>query len=199
MKIREIVIESESKGPILGGQDRTNDNSDISVILEDGIIFTATAFTFDNIEFLRETYSKTGECLGGRYFWAKDMLLVSKIDRQEIELMIAHLIQESEFHAIFKRADSGKSVWVFNATNQRFSGGVFDKLTIAEEWIEDNKLTGILTKYPLNQGTLDWAIHNNMVNMKPEKLDVRKEDPDFIGGFTSASMEHYHYEDGKRE
>lgn len=95
--------------------------------------------------------------------------------------------------------DSGKFVWVFNSPKQPLSGGIFESLSLAETWVKRNKLTGMLTKYPINQGTLDWAIQNNLVNMKPEKLDAKKEDPDFIGGFTSASMEHYHYENGKRD
>ncbi|WP_223808774.1 DUF7710 domain-containing protein [Rufibacter hautae] len=199
MKVKEIVIESESKGHIIGGQEKTNDNSDIDVILEDGTVYSATAFTFENIRFLREENSKTGECLSGRYFWAKDMLLVSQIERREIETIINHLIREGEFHFVFKRVDSCKSVWVFNSINKLFSGGVFEDLVVAEEWIMRNKLTGILTKYPLDQGALDWAVKNGLVNMKPEKLKEKKVDPDFIGGFTSASMEHYHYESGNRE
>ncbi|RZL41138.1 MAG: hypothetical protein EOP00_25415 [Pedobacter sp.] len=92
-----------------------------------------------------------------------------------------------------------KFIWVFNTPKQSFSGGVFNNLLLAENWIRTNKLNGTLTKYPINQGTLDWAIKNDFVGMKPEKLELKKVDPDFIGGFTSASMEHYHYENGNRE
>ncbi len=35
--------------------------------------------------------------------------------------------------------------------------------------------------------------------MKPEKLKVKVDDPDFIGDFTSASMDHYHYEKGYKD
>ena len=91
-----------------------------------------------------------------------------------------------------------KSVWVFNKNNANFSGGVFNELDLAESWIKDNLLSGILTKYPLNQGVFDWAVENNMHSIKQEKLADKRKQPNFIGGFTTASQEHYHYENGIR-
>ncbi|KAA6430319.1 hypothetical protein FOE74_20810 [Rufibacter glacialis] len=95
--------------------------------------------------------------------------------------------------------DNRKSIWVFNSSNKGLPGGVFDDQFLAEKWIAKNKLTGTLTKYPVNQGALDWAIQNNMVNMKPDKLKVKAQDPYFIGEFTTASMEHYHFEGGCKD
>lgn len=91
-----------------------------------------------------------------------------------------------------------ESVWIFNKNNAAFSGGVFSQLELAEKWIKDNSLTGILTKYPLDQGVFDWAVENNMHNIKLEKVAEKSKQPNFIGGFTSASQEHYHYENGIR-
>ncbi|MBA6231404.1 MULTISPECIES: DUF7710 domain-containing protein [unclassified Colwellia] len=89
-----------------------------------------------------------------------------------------------------------KSVWVFNKNNANFSGGIFSELDLAESWIKDNRLSGVLTKYPLNQGVFDWAVENNMHSIKQEKLAEKSNQPNFIGGFTSARQEHYHYENG---
>ena len=50
-----------------------------------------------------------------------------------------------------------ESVWIFNQNNSSFSGGVFAELMLAEEWIRKNKLTGVLTKYPINQGTFAYS------------------------------------------
>jgi len=61
-----------------------------------------------------------------------------------------------------------KSVWVFNKNNSNFSGGIFSELELAENWIKENSLTGILTKYPLNQGVFDWAVENDMHSIKPK-------------------------------
>jgi len=91
-----------------------------------------------------------------------------------------------------------KSVWVFNKNNANFSGGVFSELDLAENWIKENSLTGNLTKYPLDQGVFDWAVKNDMHSIKPEKLAEKSKQPNFIGGFTTASQEHYHYENGIR-
>jgi hypothetical protein len=91
-----------------------------------------------------------------------------------------------------------ESVWIFNKNNAAFSGGVFSELNLAESWIKENSLTGILTKYPLDQGVFDWAIKNDMHNIKAEKVAEKSKQPNFVGGFTSASQEHYHYENGIR-
>ncbi|MFK7979510.1 MAG: hypothetical protein AB8G86_05985 [Saprospiraceae bacterium] len=87
------------------------------------------------------------------------------------------------------------SVWVFHGAGSRFTSGVFTDKTIAEEWITKNMLTGILTKYPINIGTYDWAISESFFEPKKEK----HKSAEFIQKFTSASQEHYHYENGDLE
>lgn len=86
-------------------------------------------------------------------------------------------------------------VYVFQSTGARFPGGVFSRLKKAEEWIQENKLSGLLTAYPLDAGAFEWATENSFFTPKREHHNT----PEFIGGFTSASMEHYHYENGKRQ
>ncbi|MEH0154523.1 hypothetical protein V6R21_10290 [Limibacter armeniacum] len=88
-------------------------------------------------------------------------------------------------------------VWIFNNSMDSISGGVFRSKDIAEKWIKENSLNGILTKYPLDQGVLDWAIENDLVGMRPETLENVKNNPKRVGEFTSASMEHFHYEGGE--
>ena len=75
-----------------------------------------------------------------------------------------------------------ESVWIFNKNNAAFSGGVFRKLDLVERWIRENSLTGVLTKYPLDQREFDWAIKNDMHNIKAEKVKVKSKQPNFIGG-----------------
>ena len=91
-----------------------------------------------------------------------------------------------------------ESVWVFNKNNANFSGGVFSDLESAEKWVKVNLLNGMLTRYPVNQGVFDWAVENDLHNIKPEKLAEKSKQPNFIGGFTSASQEHFNYENGCR-
>ena len=83
-------------------------------------------------------------------------------------------------------------VWIFNGAKGRFPGGVFSRIEIAEQWIRSNKLSGVLTRYPLDIGSFNWANDNGFVS---DKLRARA-DSDLIGSFSSASFEHYHYEHG---
>jgi hypothetical protein len=64
---------------------------------------------------------------------------------------------------------------------------------MAEDWIAQYSLTGVLTEYPLNVGAYDWAIKMNFFVVKNEA----QAQPEFIQKFTTASQEHYHYEDGR--
>lgn len=102
-QIKEIWIESENKGAIIGGELETNDNSDVIVTFSDNSRAIASFFTYKNIEFLRHKNKETGECLNGKFFWASDMIIVDKINRQEVEEIINHLITEDDFFQIFKK------------------------------------------------------------------------------------------------
>jgi hypothetical protein len=85
-------------------------------------------------------------------------------------------------------------VWVFNGNKGNFPGGVFSKKEIADAWIGKYRLSGTLTKYPVDEGVYDWSLANGSFKIKKE--DQTK--PEFIQRFSSASQEHYHYIDGKQ-
>jgi hypothetical protein len=89
-------------------------------------------------------------------------------------------------------AGSAAGVWVFNGVDARFSGGIFTTRERPEGRIAANGLTGMLTLYPLDVGVYEWAIARGLFTPKQDKHRT----VEFIGGFTTASMEHYHYEDG---
>jgi hypothetical protein len=82
-------------------------------------------------------------------------------------------------------------VWVFNGENA-IPSAVFSSRELAEEWIGKNRLTGMLTRYPIDESLYGWAIRNGY--FKPKREDQTT--PDFIGRFTCASTDHYHYENG---
>ena len=84
------------------------------------------------------------------------------------------------------------TVWIFNAANSRFAGGAFTTRENAESWIAENKLSGVLTEYPLDVGVFDWAVRNGLFTPKPTK-EITAE---FVGSFTTAAQQHAHYEDG---
>ncbi len=90
-------------------------------------------------------------------------------------------------------------VWVFSGVKGKFPGAIFSDLLKAEEWILKYKLSGLLTKYPIDQGCFDWAIEKGITNLREDKLAEKKNDADFIGSFSTASQEHYHYLNGEKE
>lgn len=83
-------------------------------------------------------------------------------------------------------------VWVFNGEKTAFASGIFLDKALAEGWILENKLSGVLTLYPVNTGVYQWAIGKGFFT--PKKCSQLE--ASFIGSFTTASQEHYHYENG---
>ncbi|MDF1743702.1 MAG: hypothetical protein P1V19_08400 [Gimesia sp.] len=81
------------------------------------------------------------------------------------------------------------TIWVFHAEESKFTSGVFTTKLKAEQWIALHKLSGILTKYPVDTGVYDWAIEADV--FRPTK--EYQTSANFVGKFTSASQEHYHY------
>lgn len=87
-----------------------------------------------------------------------------------------------------------RHVWIFNGSGGRFPGAVFDSKDKALVWIQGRKLSGVLTCYPVDIGVYDWAIANGL--FKPSK--PQHASPEFIGRFTTAGQEHYHFENGEQ-
>jgi hypothetical protein len=87
------------------------------------------------------------------------------------------------------------TIWVFSGAKKHFPGGIFTSRPNAESWITKNRLTGTLTLYPVDVGAYEWAIDKGI--FRPKK--PHESEAEFIGGFSSAGMEHYHYEDGERQ
>lgn len=86
------------------------------------------------------------------------------------------------------------AVWVFNGERGGFAGAVFSTRDKAEAWIREHRLSGVLTAYPLDEGCFDWAMRRGLVSGRARD---RGGEPDFIASFTSAGMEHFHYEHGE--
>jgi hypothetical protein len=84
-----------------------------------------------------------------------------------------------------------EAVWLFNGGGD-FPAAVFSTRGKAEAWIAERRLSGVLTKYPVDVPVYEWAIANGA--FKPKRPD--QSEPQFIGRFSSASQEHYHYTDG---
>jgi hypothetical protein len=85
-----------------------------------------------------------------------------------------------------------KTIWVFTGPKANFPSGVFSSRDSAEEWIKKRSLSGPLTRYPVDVSAYDWAISKSY--FKPSKEEHSTSD--FIARFSSASQEHFHYENG---
>lgn len=84
------------------------------------------------------------------------------------------------------------TVWVFNGARSNFPSAVFTARELAHHWISAHKLTGTLTRYPLDQNVYEWAIERGY--FEPKRDD--QQSAEFIGRFSAANQEHYHYENG---
>ena len=82
-------------------------------------------------------------------------------------------------------------IWIFVGYKGAFPSGVFLEKVVAEKWIDTHNLSGVLTKYPLDEGVYEWAIEKGYFSPEHEK----HKDAEFIASFSCASMEHYHYGD----
>ncbi len=101
--IKSVWIESEDKGAVIGGHAPDDDNSDVIVTFTDNNRYIATFFTYTNIDRLKRKNERTGECLSGKYFWASDMILIDKINRESILSVINYMIKTEEFYNAFRQ------------------------------------------------------------------------------------------------
>jgi hypothetical protein len=86
------------------------------------------------------------------------------------------------------------TILVFVGDGARLPSGVFSNRSRAEEWIKKNSLSGLLTEYPVDIGLYDWAAAEGKFEAKPPSQKA----PSFIGRFTSAYLDHSHFEDGEK-
>ena len=98
-----IWIEAEECAP--GEWTPADGNSDVIVTFENGERWVATFFSYQNILSLRGKDRDTGECLGGKYFCATDMILVDEVSRGRIEEVIAEMLGRKEFATYFARCE----------------------------------------------------------------------------------------------
>lgn len=87
------------------------------------------------------------------------------------------------------------SVWIFHGAGGRFASAVFPERDQAIAWIERYALSGVLTRYPVGVSIYDWATEQGHFKPKSEK-DASAE---FIGRFSSAAQEHWHFENGSAD
>ncbi len=108
-KIIKIYLSGEPDKSNL--EERQNFNTDVIVLMEeeddDGnntvklVKYVASFFTYTNLFDLRARHIKTGEYLNGKYFYAKNMVLIDDCSLSNIEDVIHQMIEEGEFKEAF--------------------------------------------------------------------------------------------------
>ncbi len=95
----QIWIEAEEWGP--GEWNPADDATDAVVRLDDGSRWVATFCAFAHLPALRANCAATGECLGGKYLWATDLILIDDTSRPSIEAAVRDLLASGELRSAF--------------------------------------------------------------------------------------------------
>lgn len=101
LKVSKIYITSEHVKEEQPGAG--TENTDVIVVLDDGSKYTASFFTYAFIEHTRMVNKLTGENLGGKYFWAKNMVLIEDCSAELIKPVVKAIIDEGEFNDVFRK------------------------------------------------------------------------------------------------
>jgi hypothetical protein len=93
-----MAIATRFTYSVLGCQtwDASDDNIDVEITLSDERKYSATFFTISNIRTLMNKNRLTGECAGGIYFWAANMIVVEDLESETIRRTVAGLIKDGE-------------------------------------------------------------------------------------------------------
>lgn len=85
------------------------------------------------------------------------------------------------------------SVFLFQADNATYTSAVFSSYKLAQTWVYENSLSGVIMEYPLDISSYDWSISKNYFKVK-SAID---KSPIFIGSFVSAYQLQWHFKHGK--
>ena len=97
----QYPIWIEAEGWAVGEWTPADDNTDVIVTFENGATWVATFFSYQNILSRAEKNRGPGECLGGKYLVATDMVLGDEGSRERIEEVVADLLKQNDFERYF--------------------------------------------------------------------------------------------------
>ena len=83
-------------------------------------------------------------------------------------------------------------MWVVQGSRASFPSAIFSSKEKAVQWIEKYKISGMLSKYPIDISIYDWTIMKGF--FKPKRDDQTT--PDFIQSFSTVYIEDSQYVDG---
>jgi hypothetical protein len=103
----QLWIEAEHWAP--GEWQAANDVTDAIVTLADGTRWVGTFCAFAHIATLRAKCAANGECLGGRYVWLSDLILVEDTFRATIQAVVQDLIASGELRSAMSEVTADDS------------------------------------------------------------------------------------------
>lgn len=101
MEIEQIYLSAE-KAEIEDGESK-GENTDVIVQVAEGGLYVATFFTYEDIGRVREENRLTGDFLNGKYYWANEMVLIDDCSRENIEEVVAHMLETGDFLTAFRK------------------------------------------------------------------------------------------------
>ena len=88
-----------------GEWDPADSVTDVEVTLADGSRLVASFCAFAHLATLRRNCAESGECLGGRYLWGSDLVLVEDTSRSTIEAVVRDLVASGDLEGAFTRVE----------------------------------------------------------------------------------------------
>lgn len=84
-------------------QDSIDGQTDVVIFCENGDTYAAAFVTLEYIKRCMENFQLEGSFIQGRYFWVKNMLVIGKCERSEVELVVDDLLEEGNFFTVFEK------------------------------------------------------------------------------------------------
>jgi hypothetical protein len=78
-----------------------DDNVDVLVRFPTGVDHAAVFATLRGIQSRMEYFKVSGECAGGLYFWAADLVIVASLTDAVIRATVKDLLESGEFASAF--------------------------------------------------------------------------------------------------
>lgn len=94
---------------ILCGEDGETGPWDVEYESETGERYLASIATIDDIVRLMKDWKSTGECLGGRYFWMSDLIIVDELNAVTIADVVEDLVKTREIKGAMTRAEDDET------------------------------------------------------------------------------------------
>lgn len=91
-------------------------------------------------------------------------------------------------------SEGPQSVWIFHGDGASHAAGVFLTCESAVAWIEAHRLSGLLTEYPVGDGSYDLAVRDG--HFHPTK--PHHGTPEHVAGFSPGWTKHVHFRGGER-